>query len=47
MKKVLIVVCLVFFIAGFAAAQVGPGGTLYVSTKNIDLNHRQGKKWQP
>jgi len=42
MKKILIVVCLAFFIAGFAAAQVGPNATLYVSVKTIDL--KSGKK---
>jgi len=44
MKKSLIVVCLVFFIAGFAAAQVGPNATLYVSVKSIDLKSSTGKK---
>jgi len=44
MKKILIVVCLAFFIAGFAVAQVGPGGTLYVSTKSLDLKTSAGKK---
>jgi len=44
MKKILIVVCLAFFIAGFAAAQVGPGGTLYVSIKTVDLKLTSGKK---
>jgi len=44
MKKIFFVVCLVFFIAGFAAAQVGPGGTLYVSVKTTDLKSSAGKK---
>jgi len=44
MKKIFFVVCLVFFIANFVAAQVGPGGTLYVSTKTIDLKSSAGKK---
>jgi len=44
MKKAFIVVCLVFFIAGFAAAQVGPNATLYVAVKTIDLKSSAGKK---
>ncbi|WP_461257896.1 hypothetical protein [Treponema sp. R80B11-R83G3] len=44
MKKILIVVCLAFFIAGFAAAQVGPNGTLYVAVKTLDLKSLAGKK---
>ncbi len=44
MKKYLIVFCLVFFIAGFAAAQVGPNATLYVAVKTIDLKSSTGKK---
>ncbi len=44
MKRYLIVVCLAFFIAGFAAAQVGPNATLYVSVKSIDLKSSAGKK---
>jgi hypothetical protein len=42
MKKNLIVVCLVFFVAGFAAAQIGPGRTLYVSVKTVDLKSSTG-----
>jgi esterase/lipase superfamily enzyme len=42
MKKYLIVGCLVFFIAGFAAAQIGPGRTLYVSVKTVDLKSSSG-----
>jgi len=44
MKKTFIVVCLVFFIVGFAAAQVGPNATLYVAVKSIDLKTAAGKK---
>jgi hypothetical protein len=44
MKKAFIVVCLVFFITGFAAAQVGPNATLYVAVKTIDLKSSAGKK---
>jgi len=44
MKKSLIVVCLVLFIAGFAAAQVGPNATMYVAVKTIDLKSSAGKK---
>jgi hypothetical protein len=42
MKKILIVFCLILFIAGFAAAQVGPGGTLYVSVKTLTLKSDTG-----
>ncbi|GBU28079.1 hypothetical protein R84B8_01637 [Treponema sp. R8-4-B8] len=44
MKKYLFVVCLVFFVAGFAAAQVGPNATLYVAVKTMDLKSSAGKK---
>lgn len=42
MKKILIVLCLVFLITGFAAAQIGPGRTLYVNVKTIDLKSSTG-----
>ncbi|MCL2214131.1 MAG: hypothetical protein FWC06_02865 [Treponema sp.] len=42
MKKVFIVVCLVLFLAGIAAAQVSRGGTLYVSVKNLPLKSSTG-----
>jgi len=42
MKKVLFVLCLVFFIAGFAAAQVARGGTLYVAVKTQPLKSSTG-----
>jgi len=37
MKKFLTVICFMFFTAGFASAQIGPGRTLYVSVKTIEL----------
>jgi len=37
MKKVIIFLCLVLFAAGFAAAQVSAGGTLYVAVKTVTL----------
>jgi len=43
MKKILVVICLAFFITGFAAAQVGPNATLYVAKKTIDLKSSAGK----
>ena len=37
MKKLIIALSLVLFIAGFAAAQVARGGTLYVAVKSVPL----------
>jgi hypothetical protein len=42
MKKILIVFCLILFVAGFAAAQVGAGGTLYVSVRTLTLKSDTG-----
>jgi len=42
MKKVFIVFCLVFWAAGFAAAQVSAGGTLYVAVKSAALKSSTG-----
>jgi uncharacterized protein YgiM (DUF1202 family) len=42
MKKKLIVICLALFITGMAVAQVGPGRTLYVAVKTIDLKSSTG-----
>jgi uncharacterized protein YgiM (DUF1202 family) len=42
MKKVVIIFCLGLFAAGFAAAQVGAGGTLYVSVKTLALKSGTG-----
>jgi len=42
MKKNLIVICLVLFITGFAAAQIGPGRTVYVAVKTISLKSSTG-----
>jgi len=42
MKKVFIVFCLVLLAAGFAAAQVSAGGTLYVAVKNVALKSSTG-----
>jgi len=42
MKRVLIVVCLALFVAGFASAQVQKDGTLYVSVKNVTLKSGPG-----
>ena len=42
MKKLLIGICLVLFITGFAAAQVSRGGTLYVSVKTVTLKSGTG-----
>jgi len=45
MKKILIVVCLVFIITGFAAAQeFGQNATLYVSVNNVDMVSSTGDK---
>jgi len=42
MKKVFIIVCLVLFVAGLAAAQVQAGGTLFVSIKSLPLKSSTG-----
>ena len=42
MKKILIVICLLFFVTGFAAAQIGPGRALYVSVKTVQLKSSTG-----
>jgi hypothetical protein len=42
MKKKLIVLCMAFFITGFAAAQIGPGRTLYVAVKTVELKSSAG-----
>ena len=42
MKKNLVVIFLIFFITGFAAAQIGPGRTLYVSVKTVQLKSSTG-----
>jgi len=42
MKKFLVLFCLVLFITGFSAAQVLPGGTLYVSVKTLTLKSGTG-----
>jgi len=42
MKKALILLCLVLFAAGFAAAQVSAGGTLYVAVKTVTLKSGTG-----
>ena len=42
MKKVFIVFCLALWAAGFAAAQVSAGGTLYVAVKNVALKSSTG-----
>jgi len=42
MKKAFIVFCFVLFITGIAAAQVSPGGTLYVAIKNVALKSSTG-----
>ncbi|WP_461247771.1 SH3 domain-containing protein [Treponema sp. R6D11] len=42
MKKVLVVLCLVLFVTGIAAAQALPGGTLYVSVKTVTLKSGTG-----
>jgi len=43
MKKLFIGFCLVLLVAGFAAAQVSRGGTLYVAVKTVDL--KSGTGW--
>jgi len=42
MKKSLFVFCLIIFAAGFAAAQVSKGGTLFVSVKTLTLKSGTG-----
>ena len=42
MKRKAIVICLVLFAAGFAAAQIGPGRTVYVAVRNISLKSSTG-----
>ena len=42
MKKIIIVICFIFFITGMATAQVGPGRTLYVSVKTVSLKSSTG-----
>jgi hypothetical protein len=42
MRKILIVVCLVFLITGMAAAQIGAGRTMYVAVRTIDLKSSTG-----
>ena len=42
MKKLLIVFCLVLFVAGMAAAQASKGGTMYVATKTLALKASTG-----
>ena len=42
MKKLLTVICLLFLVTGFAAAQIGPGRTLYVAVKTIELKSSTG-----
>jgi len=42
MKKVIILLCLVLFITGLAAAQVSAGGTLYVAVKTVTLKSGTG-----
>jgi len=43
MKKYLIVLCMILFMAGLAAAQVSRGGTLYVSVRSLPL--KSGTGW--
>ena len=43
MKKNLIVLCLIFFITGFAIAQYGPGKTLYVRVNTVQLKSSAGR----
>jgi len=42
MKKFLICFSLILLVAGFAAAQVSRGGTLYVAIKTVDLKSGTG-----
>jgi uncharacterized protein YgiM (DUF1202 family) len=42
MKKMIIMLVLILMTAGFAAAQVSRGGTLYVATRNLALKSGTG-----
>jgi len=42
MKKVSVLLCLVLFVTGFAAAQISAGKTLYVSVKTLTLKSGTG-----
>ena len=42
MKKLIIGICLVLFITGFAPAQIARGGTLYVAVKEVTLKSGTG-----
>ena len=42
MKKVSVLLCLVLFVTGFAAAQISAGRTLYVSVKTLTLKSGTG-----
>jgi len=42
MKRALFILILILFVAGFAAAQIQAGGTLYVSVKSVDLKSGTG-----
>jgi hypothetical protein len=43
MRKYLLAALFIFVITGFAAAQVGPGRTMYVAVKSVDLKASAGK----
>ena len=42
MKKFIIAVCFLVFIAGMAAAQIGPGRVVYVAVKTVQLKSSTG-----
>jgi len=42
MKRVLILLCLILFVTGLAAAQIFVGRTLYVSVKTLTLKSDTG-----
>jgi uncharacterized protein YgiM (DUF1202 family) len=42
MRRSLFIFCLIFFVTGFAAAQVSVGGTLYVSVNTLTLKSGAG-----
>jgi len=42
MKKILVLLCLVLFVGGIAAAQAVAGGTLYVAIKTVTLKASTG-----
>jgi uncharacterized protein YgiM (DUF1202 family) len=42
MKRKLFIIFLALFITGFAAAQIGPGRTVYVAVKNVTLKSSTG-----